>query len=318
MPHEIPMAIRSRCLEVFFRPLRREEIARIGRNAAEKIDFALSDGATEVLQRFANNGREAVNIIQIAGGLALADQRREITQADIEWVINSGQSNPRPDYRIPEEPQVGLVNGLAVFGPNMGTLIEVEATAIPTAPGTGKLTITGVMEEEEMGGPGVTMRRRSMARSSVDNVLTVLRRNLGVQPRDYDIHVNFPGGIPVDGPSAGLTMVMAIYSAITGIPIKNTVAMTGEVSIRGAVKPVGGVVAKIEAARLAGVKTAIIPQENWQNIFEQIDDPDFKVIPVSRVEEAIKLSTETGAAEFVENAVRRSVHGTAGGLPATV
>lgn len=318
MPHEIPMAIRSRCVEIFFRPLRPEEIARIARNAAEKIDFSLEDGATEVLQRYANNGREAVNIIQIAAGLALADQRSEITQADIEWVINSGQYNPRPEYKIPDEPQVGLVNGLAIYGPNMGALIEVEATAIPTEPGTGKLTITGVMEEEEMGGPGVTMRRRSMARSSVDNVLTVLRRNLGVQPRDYDIHVNFPGGIPVDGPSAGLTMVMAIYSAITGIPIKNTVAMTGEISIRGAVKPVGGVVAKIEAARLAGVKTAIIPQDNWQKIFEQMDDTGFQVIPVSRVEEAIKLCTVTGGAEFVENTVRRPVHGTPGGLTATV
>lgn len=318
MPHEIPMAIRSRCVEIFFRPLRPEEIARIARNAAEKIDFSLEDGATEVLQRYANNGREAVNIIQIAAGLALADQRSEITQADIEWVINSGQYNPRPEYKIPDEPQVGLVNGLAIYGPNMGALIEVEATAIPTEPGTGKLTITGVMEEEEMGGPGITMRRRSMARSSVDNVLTVLRRNLGVQPRDYDIHVNFPGGIPVDGPSAGLTMVMAIYSAITGIPIKNTVAMTGEISIRGAVKPVGGVVAKIEAARLAGVKTAIIPQDNWQKIFEQMDDTGFQVIPVSRVEEAIKLCTVTGGAEFVENTVRRPVHGTPGGLTATV
>lgn len=318
MPHEIPMAIRSRCVEIFFRPLRPEEIARIARNAAEKIDFSLEDGATEVLQRYANNGREAVNIIQIAAGLALADQRSEITQADIEWVINSGQYNPRPEYKIPDEPQVGLVNGLAIYGPNMGALIEVEATAIPTEPGTGKLTITGVMEEEEMGGPGITMRRRSMARSSVDNVLTVLRRNLGVQPRDYDIHVNFPGGIPVDGPSAGLTMVMAIYSAITGIPIKNTVAMTGEISIRGAVKPVGGVVAKIEAARLAGVKTAIIPQDNWQKIFEQRDDTGFQVIPVSRVEEAIKLCTVTGGAEFVENTVRRPVHGTPGGLTATV
>lgn len=72
-----------------------------------------------------------------------------------------------------------------------------------------------------------------MAKGSVENVLTVLRRNLKVDPRDYDIHINFPGGIPIDGPSAGVTIATAVYSAITATPVDNTVAMTGEVSIRG-------------------------------------------------------------------------------------
>src|SRR5690606_2190077 len=129
-------------------------------------------------------GREAVNMVQLAGGTALAAGRRRIFREDVEGAVSSGQYAPRPEPKAPDEPQVGAVNGLAVFGPNLGAVIEVEATAIPTRPGEGKLVITGVMEEEEMGGSGVTMRRRSMARSSVDNVLTVLRRSLGLSPQD--------------------------------------------------------------------------------------------------------------------------------------
>lgn len=288
MPHEIPPAIRSRCLEVFFKALRPEEIRKIAKNAAEKVDFEIDEGALDVIMRYATNGREAVNMVQIAGGTALAAGKKRITRQEIEWVVASGQYSPRPEARVPEAPQVGAVNGLAVYGPNMGILIEVEATAIPTRPGEGRLVITGVMEEEEMGGVGVTMRRKSMARSSVDNVLTVLRRSLGLHPQDYDIHVNFPGGIPIDGPSAGVTMVTAIYSAITGIPVNNRCAMTGEVSIRGAVRPVGGIVAKLEAAKEAGVTLALIPDGNWQQIFES--EKEMEIRPVRHIREVVKAA----------------------------
>jgi len=142
------------------------------------------------------------------------------------------------------------------------------------------------MDEEETGAFGRTMRRKSMARSSVENVLTVLKSNLGLRPQDFDIHVNFPGGIPIDGPSAGVTMVTAIYSAITKIPVRNDVAMTGEVSIHGLVKPIGGIVAKIEAARLAGVKKVFIPKENWQEMFKDI--ADIEVVSVSKIEDIIQ------------------------------
>lgn len=289
MPHEIPPAIRSRCLEVFFRGLTPDEIGVIAKNAAQKINFPFADDALAVLQRYATNGREAVNMVQSAAGVVLTEGRREITQADIEWVINSGQYAPRPDRRISGSPQVGCVNGLAVTGPNQGMVIEVEACATPTSSGKGRLIVTGIMEEEEMGGPGLTMRRRSMARSSLDNVLTVLRKFLHVRPDDFDIHVNFPGGVPVDGPSAGVTMVVAIYSAIAELPVDNRVAITGEVSIRGLVKPVGGIVAKLEAARLAGAKTVIIPKENWQQSFTTLTGDDFRVVPVEHIDEVVDL-----------------------------
>jgi Lon-like ATP-dependent protease len=288
-PHEIPPAIRSRCVEVFFRPLYRQEITIIAKNAAAKLNLRISKDALAVVAQYATNGREAVNIIQIAGSLALSENRDEISREEIEWVVNVGQYQPRLDRTVPPRPQVGCVNGLAVFGPNQGTVIEVEAAAVPVKKGTGRLTITGVMEEEEMGGGlGVTMRRRSMARSSVDNVLTVLQNSLSVRPHDYDIHVNFPGGVPIDGPSAGVTMVTAVYSAIKGIPVDNLVAMTGEVSIRGYVKPVGGVTAKLEAARLAGVKRAYIPEENWREAFLHEREKGLEVIAVGRIEEVVE------------------------------
>lgn len=294
-PEEIPPAIRSRCVEIFFRPLTSEEIGRIAARAAEKIGYPLDDDGLRVIRQFATNGRDAVNMVQIAAGLAIADRRDRITVEDVEWVVNTGQYTPRPDRRVADRPQVGVAHGLAVTGPNVGILIEVEAVANPVRPGQGRMTVTGVIEEEEMGRPGHTVRRKSMARGSVDNVLTALRRYLDQDPRDYDIHVNFPGGIPIDGPSAGVTMAAAVYSAITEKPLEPTVAMTGELSIRGLVRPVGGVMAKIEAARRAGAKTVLIPADNWQALFKQYKDID--IVPVKTFGQVLRRALAQEAAE---------------------
>ncbi len=294
MPQDIPPAIRSRCLEVFFRALLPQEIALIAENAACKINFRLEHGAVDVLKKYATNGREAVNIIQIAAGIALTEHRKEIRTADIEWVINSGQHSPRPEKKVPPSPQVGLVNGLAVYGPNMGTLVEIEVTVIPAGKGKGQLTVTGVVDEEEIGSGGKVMKRKSMARGSVENVLTALRHNLHLEPQNYDIHVNFPGGVPIDGPSAGTAVAVAIYSALKNQPVDNKVAMTGEISIRGTVKPVGGVVAKVEAARQAGVNRVLIPRENYQAIFR--DMADIEVVGIDSLAEVINYSVITGTA----------------------
>ncbi|OME73494.1 ATP-dependent protease LonB [Paenibacillus sp. FSL A5-0031] len=285
-PQEIPPAIRSRCMEVFFRPLLAEEIGLVAENAVKKIGFAPCPEAIDVVKRYATNGREAVNVIQLAAGVALSEKRDSIAAGDIEWVVNSSQIPPRPDRKVPDAPQIGFVNGLAVYGPNMGTLLEIEVSAIPAASGKGLFTITGVVDEEELGGGSRTLRRKSMAKGSVENVITVLRRS-GLNPQDFDLHINFPGGTPIDGPSAGIAMATAITSAIKGIPIDNKLAMTGEVGIHGNVKPVGGVLAKVEAAFQAGAKTVIIPRENWQAIFADLEG--LKVIPVEKVEEVFKF-----------------------------
>ncbi|MWC28723.1 ATP-dependent protease LonB [Paenibacillus sp. MMS18-CY102] len=285
-PQELPAALRSRCMEVYFRPLLADEISLIAKNAVKKIGFEPSADAIEVVKRYATNGREAVNVIQLAAGLALSEKRDTLTAADIEWVVNSSQIPPRPDRKVPSEPQVGFVNGLAVYGPNMGTLLEIEVSAIPARTGKGTFTITGVVDEEELGGGSRTLRRKSMAKGSVENVLTVLRR-YGLRPHDYDLHINFPGGTPIDGPSAGIAMATAIASAIKGEPVDNKLAMTGEVGIHGNVKPVGGVLAKVEAAFQAGAERVIIPRENWQAIFEGLEGVN--IIPVDRVDEVFAL-----------------------------
>ncbi|MDR1701869.1 MAG: AAA family ATPase, partial [Sporomusaceae bacterium] len=272
LPGDIPPAIRSRCVEIFFRTLLPDEIAQVAQNASQKIDYILEDKAVEIIKRYANNGREAVNIVQIAAGIAqsresldekimesylklvktdlpgckLPRPKKLISAKDIEWVVTFGQYSPRLEKRISAQPQVGVVNGLAVYAANMGMLIEIEATAQPNNFNTGIFNVTGVVDEEEIAAAqGRTIRRKSMAKGSLDNVLTVLYNQFGVEYQKYNIHVNFPGGVPVDGPSAGVAAAVAIYSAVNEAAVDNTVAMTGEISIRGKVLPVGGVSAKV-------------------------------------------------------------------------
>lgn len=299
-PEEIPPAIRSRCLEIFFQPLSPEEIVSIAKNAVLKIGFEMDDLSLNILKKYATNGREAVNIIQMAAGLASTESRLRIETKDIEWVINSGQYAPRPEKKINPMPQIGLAYGLAVYGPNMGTLLEIESTAIETQKNQGTLSVTGVVEEEEMGGNSHKIKRKASGRGSVDNVMTVLKKIFRLEPRNYDIHINFPGGIPIDGPSAGVTIATSIYSSITNLPVDNEVAMTGELSVRGYVKPIGGIVPKIEAARRAGAKTVIIPKENWQEMFKTLD---IKVIAVDRIEEVIEHAILSSNYEIQNNII---------------
>ena len=276
MPNEIPPAIRSRCLEVFFRELEKDELKTVAKKAADKIQKEISDEALGVLTAYTRNGREAVNMIQIAAGMAVTEDRKEITTEDIEWVVHSSQLTPKNEQKIADEPQVGIVNGLAVYGPNSGALLEIEVNVTP-AQDKGSLNITGIAEEESIGSQSKSIRRKSMAKGSVENVLTVLR-TMGIKPSDYDIHVNFPGGGPIDGPSAGIAMAAGIFSAIHRIPIDHTVAMTGEISLTGLVKPIGGVIPKIKAAKQAGAKTVIIPYENQQSILKRIDGITIKAV----------------------------------------
>lgn len=286
-PQEIPPAIRSRCLEIFFKPLNTEDIANIMKNSLEKIEIKYEADVISIGKKYAKNGREAVNLVQIAAGIALSEKREMILGKDIEWVVNNSQLTPRADRKVSSKAEIGVVNGLAVYGPNMGTLLEIEVTAKRVENGLGKIKITGVVEEEEIGGNQKTIRRKSMVLGSLENVLTVLNNITDINPYDYNIHVNFPGGTPIDGPSAGITMATAIYSAIKQIPVDSTVAMTGELSIFGKVKPIGGVVAKIQAAKESGAKRVIIPKENWQQLFSDIDD--LEIIKVESLKEVIAM-----------------------------
>jgi len=285
-PEDIPPAIRSRCVEIFFRPLTAVEVSIIARNATIKAGFKYEEGVDELVSRYAQNGRDSVNIIQTAAGIAQMENRYTIAIKDVEWVLEFGHYSPRLEKKIIDGEFIGCANGLAVFGNSTGMLIDIEVTVVRTLPGTGGLKVTGIIEEEELDSRGQKLKRISTAKSSVENVMTVMKRLVDIDLKNYDIHLNFPGGMPIDGPSAGIAIATAVYSALEELPVRTDIAFTGEISIRGKVKPVGGVVSKVEAARLAGIKKVIIPKDNYQKIFK---DMDIEVIPVEEFNEVLQL-----------------------------
>ena len=287
-PEEIVPAIRSRCVEIFFRGLTVEEIRKIALNATNKVGYRISDEGLDIVSRYCTNGREVINLVQLCSGLAINENRDYIKESDIYWVIENGQYNPRMERMINDKPEIGYVNGLAVYGANNGALMEIEATAKLSSNSIGSIKITGIVDDEELGGGEKKIKRKSTAYCSVQNVLTVLDNIFNLNSKAYDIHVNFPGGIPVDGPSAGISIATAIYSAIKGVPVNNRVAMTGEISIKGKVKPIGGVNAKILAAKRTGVELVIVPKENLSSITRDIDG--IKIVGVKKIEEVLDLA----------------------------
>lgn len=280
-PSEISPALRSRCMEIYFRALEPEEVADIAFHAAERAGYTMNHEDADTIGRFASCGRDAVNIVQMCAGLAQLEERNEITTADVEWVIYSGHYPARPEQKADTTSRIGVVHGLAIVGSHQGATMEIEAVA---QPGTGKLTITGIVEEEEIGSDGGRkIKRKSTARGSLENVMTLLHA-MGYRTQDYDLHINFPGGTPVDGPSAGVAMAVVAASAITGRPVNGTIAVTGEVSVRGLVKPVGGVPGKVEAAEHAGLSKVLIPMENR---LERFEHTTIDVVPITTLEEAL-------------------------------
>ncbi len=257
-PSEISPALRSRCMEIFFRALLPEEIASIASGAAGRAGYELADAEAATIGRYASCGREAVNIVQMCAGLAQMEERKHITAEDVCWVVQSGHYAARPSQQADTASRVGSIHGLAVQGTHQGALLDIEAVVTP---GDGRVTVTGIVEEEELGQEGHRMRRKSTAHGSAQNVRTLLDE-LGYPLGQRNLHINFPGGAPVDGPSAGVAMAAVAISALTGQRIDGHAAVTGEITVQGRVKAVGGVPAKVEAARLAGLKRVYVPKEN--------------------------------------------------------
>lgn len=289
-PQDIIPAIRSRCVEIFFRALLPEEIMSIAINSVNKIGLKIMNDGVEEVSKYCTNGREVINLIQLASGIAINEDREEITLEDIKWVLENGQYNKIICNKIPSKSKIGVVNGLAVYGANIGMIMPLEVSCKKVNERRGELKITGIVEEEEITNNNKKIKMKSTAYSSVQNVLTVLDNLFNLCTDKYDIHVNIPGGIPVDGPSAGISIATAIYSAITKQKVNRLVAMTGEISILGSVKAIGGVKPKISAAFKGGAQIVIIPEENYDEVLNEICEID--IIPVTNFKEVIQIAIE--------------------------
>lgn len=282
-PREIPSAIRSRCMEIYFRQLYPDEVIVIAKNAAVRAGYTISPQAADLIGEYSANGRDAVNIVSMSAGVAREKNSAEIKPEHVLWIIETGKYVKRPVLRLGQS-GVGCVNGLAVYGSNIGTIIEIETVAVKSV--SGYLTVTGLVDEEEMGFESKKFRRKSSAKSSVENVLTALQKNFGINPAEYYLHINMPGSAPIDGPSAGMAIAVSVFSAVTGRSVIQGVAMTGEISINGSIRAVGGVKAKILAAQRAGASLVIVPEENIEDA-QGIEG--VRILGVKHISEVIKI-----------------------------
>ena len=255
---DISPALRSRCAEIYFEPLTPAHIVRIVENAAKKLDAALADGVAALISDYTVEGRKAINLLADAYSFALERAQESgsgfvvIGKDDVYEVAQVSRLYQYIKDRSSEKPEIGHVFGLGVSG-YLGSVIEIEAVAFP-AHEKGK----GAVRFNETAG--------SMAKDSVFNAASVVRRVTGLELSDYDLHINVVGGGNIDGPSAGVAILSAVTSALTGRPLRQDVAVTGEISLYGQVRPVGGVFEKAYGAKQAGMKTMIIPEENKKDI----------------------------------------------------
>lgn len=258
---DISPALRSRCAEIYFEPLTPAHIVKIIETAAKKLSAELEEGTAQLISEYTIEGRKAINILADAYSFAIERRRGGaedepvfIKKDDIYAVVQVSRLNQFVTKKASDRAEVGHIFGLGVAG-YIGSVIEIEAVAFP-AREAGK----GKVRFNETAG--------SMAKDSVFNAASVMRRITGKDLADYDVHINVVGGGNIDGPSAGTAILSAIVSAVENRPIRQDVAVTGEISLYGRVRPVGGVNEKAYGAKQAGIKTLVIPKENEKDIGE--------------------------------------------------
>ena len=293
-PSSINPALRSRCAEIYFEPLTPQHIREIIANAARKLQAQLADGVDKLISEYTIEGRKAINILADAYSVALQRTDKEaadiltdtaaaedthsktqvtITKADVYKVAQVSRLSPYVTKKASDDTEIGHIFGLGVAG-FLGSVIEIEAVAFE-AREKGK----GTVRFNETAG--------SMAKDSVFNAASVVRMITGKDIHDYDIHINFIGGGNIDGPSAGTAILTALISALTGRPIRQDTAITGEISLQGRVRPVGGVFEKAYGAKQAGITRLIIPKENAKDIPQ--GHLGLEIFTVSSAQEAIDL-----------------------------
>lgn len=276
-PRDINPALRSRCTEVYFEPLSAQDIENVVLNAAKKLNITLENGLAREISRYTIEGRKAINILaDVYGYVLLNNEDKEnvtITLSDFNEVVSNNRLRPYEDVTNLSEKKVGQIYGLGVSG-FLGSTIEIECAAFES-------------REKGRGTIRFNDTAGSMAKDSVFNAASVIRKITDKDIKDYDIHVNVIGGGRIDGPSAGGAITACIISAILDKPIKQDIAVTGEISLRGGIKPVGGVFEKIYGAKRKGIKKVLVPIDNIKDIPTNIKD--IEVITVSNIDELLEL-----------------------------
>jgi ATP-dependent Lon protease len=275
-PDAIDAAIRSRCAAVYFEPLTQAQVIRIVEEAAERLGTKIAKSVPALIASYTIEGRKAVQILADAHGHALYRQGTRsralmVRDEDVIDVVQAGRLSQHTLARARRGKEIGKMHGLGVMH-YVGSIIEIEAAAFPA-------------REAHKGAVRFNDTAGSMSRDSVFNATAIVRALAGIDPADFDLHVNVVGGGNIDGPSAGLAFFLALYSALTKTPLPQDVAVTGEVSIAGNVRAIGGVVEKLYAARQAGMRAIVIPKENAREI--EATPEGITVIAVATVADAL-------------------------------
>ena len=240
--------------------------------------------------------RDLGGLVRVSGDIARAEDREHTTREDvlrakrrsrsIEQQLADDYIERRKDYEltVSQGDVVGRVNGLAVMGEDSGIVLPVMAEVAPSQ-GPGQVIATGKLQE--------------MAEEAVQNVSAIIKKFSDEDISEKDIHIQFvqAGQQGVDGDSASITVATAVISALEDVPVGQNLAMTGSLSVRGDVLPVGGVTHKIEAAAKAGLDTVIIPAANSQDVMiEDEYEEMIEVIPVNHISEVLEIAL-TGETE---------------------
>lgn len=277
-PSELNPALRSRCAEVFFDLLVPDSIRLIVQNAACRLGVCLEAGVAETISRYTMEGRKAVNLLTDAYGIALYRTQEGclsdtvVTNRDLEDVLQISRLSPHVQRFADHRSEVGRIFGLGVSG-LLGSVIEFEAVAFPAAQGRGSIRFN------ETAG--------SMTKDALNNAASVIRKLTGKDISAYDLHVNAIGGAKIDGPSVGAALVLLLLSALTNKPLWQDIAVTGEISLQGRLKPVGGIFEKLHGAKQAGMSRVILPKVNLQDVPAYLEG--IQVIAAETIDEILSI-----------------------------
>lgn len=229
----------------------------------------------ELISEYTSEGRSANKLLVDAYALALNENGASseavmVTNRHVHQAVQYSRITPVIPPMAMDSSEVGRIMGLGAHHYH-GAILEIEAVAFPaTNHGEGSIRFNDTAG--------------TMARDSLFNAASVLRQDIAANIKDYDLHINIVGGGKVDGPSAGAALYLVIVSAITGVPIRQNVAITGEISLRGKVKPVGALWEKVQAARQAGLSKVLLPAANLKDIPKSIKG--LEIVPLESIEQA--------------------------------